>query len=41
MAEEANKLVQPLVVPLPPLLDYSDDDGTVVGEDLDENALNQ
>ena len=40
MAEEANKLVQPLVVPLPPLLDYSDDDGTVVGEDLDENALN-
>jgi len=40
MAEEANRLVQPLVVPLPPLLDYSDDDGTVVGEDLDENALN-
>ncbi len=30
----------PLVVPLPPLLDYSDDDGTVVGEELDENALN-
>ena len=33
-------MFSPLLFLSPPLLDYSDDDGTVVGEDLDENALN-
>jgi hypothetical protein len=37
---EGNNVVPLPVVPLPPLLDYSDDDGTVVGEEIDENALN-